>query len=66
MGPPNNGFKVGHQFIAIEWFGQIAVRARPECGDFIIYPTIARNHQNWHRHMIFADQARQSGAISIG
>ena len=44
MGPMKNGFKVGHQFTAIKWSSQIAVRARPKCGDFIIYPTIARKH----------------------
>ena len=61
----NNRIKVCQQFKPVKRLGQIAISAGTECRDLVVRAGIAGHNQNGDRHMVFADQARKTGAITV-
>jgi len=62
---PDDGIKVRQQFKPVERLGQIAVCAGTKGGNLVIGCGIAGNDENRHRNVVLADQARQSGAVTV-
>jgi len=61
----NDRIKVGQKLKSVEWLGQIAICPGTQCRDLVVCAGIARNDQNRKRHVVLADQSRETCAIAI-
>ena len=66
VGAPDDGVEVCQQFEPVERLGKIPVGTRAKRGDLIVGARTSGDDEYRHGHVILANQACQSGAVTVG
>jgi len=65
MRAPDDGVEIGQKFKPVKRLGKTTIGTGTECGNLVVRTGVAGHHENRDRDMILANQARQSGAVTV-